>query len=453
MTASEAQQVVVLKDGVAAVSLTSPKPQDLSSGASLNVTLPSATMNANASASAGRDGNDNGYWHKDAAQVDAQVHGPFDSSLSLSGGQQLNFAYRSPANVGSGGGASHLVRSQQQTASASLGVPVKNVQVEVGAEHSTNQSQDATGSQAMSPVVRTQGSSAFARAEYQLAPSVKVEAGADARTADITWRDGRSRSTTYGSVDPHVAVDVTPWQNASISARVAQVVEPYDTAAFASYSQEQAPNARALEPDHAWQLQMRMEQAYGPAKLAASYTASRSGTATEYAPAGNGAQAPASTPLKNRDKVAVSLSVPLTGIGLPNTDLTSEAQWQNSQVVDPVTEKLRAASGEVPRRYSLRMAHDLPQQHLSLGLTGDFTAAHSAYQVSEVNTTASGGSLGAFVAFSPGPYQLNLNVSGLCGSSTTDYFYRDSRLGPEPDRTVLQSNSGPMLSLSLHKPL
>jgi hypothetical protein len=451
--AATAQQVVVLKDGVAAVSLTSPKPQNLSSGATLNVTLPSATMNAEASASVGRDEGANGYWHKDAAQVDAKVEGPFDSSLSLSGGQELNFAYRSPASIGSPGASSHLVRSERQTAGGSLGIPVEGVKVEVGAEHSTNQSQDATSAQQVSPVVRTQGSSAFARAEYPLAPSVKVEAGVAARTSDITWRDGHARSSTYRSLDPHVAVDVTPWENASVSARVEQTVAPYDTAAFASYSQEQAPDAPALEPDHAWQLQVRMKQSYGPATLSASYTASRSGTATEYAPAENGAQTPASTPLKSRDSFAVALAVPLASIGLANTDVTSEARWQTSRILDPVTARVRDASGEVPHRYSLRVAHDLPQQHLSVGLTGDLSGAHTAYQVREVSTTASGGSLGAFLAFTPGPYQLNLNVSGLCGSSTTDQFYRDSRLSPEPDRTMLQSNSGPMLSLSLHKPL
>jgi len=74
--AAAAQQVVVLKDGVASVSLTSLKPQNLSGGAALNLTLPSATMSAQASASVGHDEGNSGFWHKDAAQVDAKVQGP-----------------------------------------------------------------------------------------------------------------------------------------------------------------------------------------------------------------------------------------------------------------------------------------------------------------------------------------------------------------------------------------
>ena len=142
--AAAAQQVVVLKDGVAAVSLTSPKPQNLSGGAALNLTLPSATMSAQASASVGHDEGNSGFWHKDAAQVDAKVQGPLGSTVSLAGGQQLTFIYRSPASIGDPGQANHLVRSEQQTDSGSLAVPVAGVQIVVGADHSANQSQDAS---------------------------------------------------------------------------------------------------------------------------------------------------------------------------------------------------------------------------------------------------------------------------------------------------------------------
>jgi hypothetical protein len=452
-TVAHAEQVLVLKDGIAALKLSSPGPENLASSAAINLKLPSATMNAQATASVGQSDANGGFWHKDAAQVDAQVQGPFGSSFAATGEHQLSFDYRAPAGTSGPTTADHLVRSENQTGNVTVTIPVEGAQVVVGGERSGTLSQDTTGSQAVNPVVGTQDHQAFARVEWQPSPGIEVEGGAAARTANVTWRGTTSRSSSYRSVDPHVSVSLTPWQQASVSAKIEHAVSPYDTAAFASYSTDQPPGAPALEPDHSWQLETRFEQSYGNAKLSASYTASRDGSATEFAQGAGGVQTPASTPLLKRDDVSVNLTVPLAGVGLPGTELSSEAQWRTSRVIDPLTHEARAASGEVPRKYGLRLAHALPGDPLTVGLTGDFTGTRTSYQVQDISTTQSGGSVGAFVSFTPGPYQVDLNVSGLCGSSTTDYVFRSTRLDPQLDRISSQPNSGPMLSLSLHKAL
>ena len=451
-TGARAQQVIVLKDGVAAIQLSSPEPQNLASGAALNLKLPSASMNAQATASIGQDTGSGSFWHKDAAQLGAQIQGPLGSSFSATGEHQLSLEYRAPADAAPQT-ADHLVRSENQTASAQLTAPLGGVQITAGAQHSATVSQDMSGSEAESPVVGTQDHSIFARMNWRPLGGVDVAGGATARTSAITWRGGTERSSSYHSLDPDVSVGVRPWQGAKLSAKLEHVVSPYDAGAFAAYSTDQAPNAPALRPDHAWQLETRLEQDIGATKLSAAYTASRQGSATELV-AGQGAtQSPASTPLLRRDNLSVGVSVPLDAVGLAGASVSSQAQWQTSRVVDPVTQEQRAASGEVPRKFSLRVAHALADKRLSLGLTGDFTGACTTYQVNQISTTSSGGSLGAFMAFTPGRYQIDLNVSGIVGSSTTDYMFPHTRQASEPDRVLWQPNTGPMLSLSLHKQL
>lgn len=450
---ARAEQVVVLKDGVAALSVTSPGPQDLSSGAAINLNLPSATMNAQATASLGHNQADRSFWHKDAAQVDARVQGPLGSSVSASGEQQLSFDYKAPTGATGPSAKDHIVRSESQTGNVSLTIPVEGVQLVAGGQHASTLSQDISGPQAANPLVGTQDHAVFGRVSWQPLPALNIEGGATVRTSKLTWRGAREHASSYRSADPHLSVNLKPWRDANLSAKLEHVVAPYDTAAFASYSADQTANAPTLQPDHSWQLQSRFEQSYGAARLSASYTASRQGSTTEFAQGAGGVQTPVSTPLLRRDDVAVNITLPLAGIGLPGTELTSEAQWQTSRVVDPLTHLARPASGEMPRKYSLRLSHALADKRLNFGLTGDFTGARTAYQVREISTTGSGASLGAFVAFTPGPYEIDFNVSGICGATTTDYVFRDTRRQPVLDRVAVQPNDGPMLNISLHKPL
>jgi len=121
-------------------------------------------------------------------------------------------------------------------------------------------------------------------------------------------------------------------------------------------------------------------------------------------------------------------------------------------VVDPVTLKTRGASGEPRQQVSLRLAHQLPAQNLSIGLTGEYTGERTAYQVKELSTTSAGGSVGAFLAYKPGTVELEFNVGGLYGAATRDDLFRGARGASLVGRTILQDNSGPTLKLSLKKP-
>ncbi len=444
--------------GPVAVGLSTPQPaKDLSSAASINLNLPDGAVKAEASASVGKDdGNWNAFWHKDSAQIEARIAGPMGTSLTASGENQLSLNYRAPESVGASDSITHVVRSENRSGRVDLALPISPVEVNVGAESTSAHSEDTSRDKAAttSDVVRTTDHTAFSTVSWSPANGVAVEGGVAARVANISWQDQSARSASFQSLNPRLSLTLSPLRDTELSAKVEHIVSPYDAAAFATYSRaEGKPVVTGFEPDHAWQMEARVQQTVGPASVAASYTAASQGTVTEFAEVG-GIQTPASTTLVKRKSVAVSVTMPLAAVGLPRTDLSSQARWQSSQVVDPVTQEIRPASGETPHTVSVKLSHALPTHNLSFGFSGEYRGASTAYQVSELSTTEQGGSVGAFLAYKPGPYEIDLNVNGLYGSATRDDFYKGLRGGDSQiSRSSVQDNSGPMLQLSLKKPL
>lgn len=347
-----------------------------------------------------------------------------------------------------------MVRAETRTGKIDVSVPVKSVAVLIGGESATAQTEDTSRDKAKtsSATVRTADHTFYAQGKWSPLHGVDVEGGATAKVANISWQDTSAHSATYQSFNPHVSVAMSPWDSANLTAKVEHNVAPYDAAAFATYSRAEGGSVvTGFEPDHAWQMQARLQQKIGVADLTATYTEAKSGTATEFAEVG-GVQAPASTTLLKRTSLAVSVSVPLKGIGLADTDMTSEARWQSSHIVDPVTQQIRAASGETPQTVSVKLSHAVPGDKLRFGVSGEFTGPRTAYQVSELSATQESGTVGAFVSYKPGNYQIDLNVDGLYGGGTRDDHYVGLRGQSKINGSSYQDNSGPMLKLSLHKP-
>jgi hypothetical protein len=450
---NSAADTVVLGQGPVALDLKVPGGKDLTSGATLNLNLPDGAVQVKGSASVGKEDGQTTFWHKDAAQVEANISGPLGTSLTASGENRLSLTYRAPESVGASDQAAHLVRTQTQAAEAAMSVPVAPFHVTAGARSSSDQTQEGAPGNADSftqSAVRTADHTAYVDVEWQPLPVLHLKGGTAARVADISWQN--AHASTYRSVNPNLTATLQPLRDTTVTAKVEHVVAPYDAAAFSSYANaETAPDASGFQPDHAWQLQTKVEQQLGPAKLSATYTTASQGTVTEFADV-RGKQAPSTTPLIGRKSVAVALNLPLTTLGLPHTDLSSEATWQTSKVVDPVTFETRTASGEPGEKVSLKLAHKLPKSNLSIGFTGNFTGTRTSYQVSELSTTEAGASLGAFVTYKPGPYELDLNVQGLYGSATRDDFFTGPRGSSKYSHSLLQDNSGPALKLELKRP-
>lgn len=443
---------VVLGEGPLALNLTGPKPSDISSGAALKLTLPDGAVKAEAKASAGKEDGEPAFWHKDSARVDADLSGPLGTALSASGENSLSLTYRAPESVGASDQSAHLVRTESRTASANLTLPINPLTVTVGGDSTNEVTQEgAPGTSFAQSAVRTTNHTAFVDAEWQPLGILTVKGGAALRATGIRLQDAHTSS--YRSLAPNLSATVKPLRDTTLSAKVEQTVAPYDAAAFANYANAaKTVDASGFAPDHAWRIETRLEQRLGRAHLTATYTTASRGTVTEFAEVG-GVQAPATTPLKDRQSVAVALNLPLAGVGLPGTEISTEAQWRASRVVDPVTGTERTASGETGHQLTLRLKHQLPARHLSIGLSGQYSGTRSSYQVNELSSTEAGGSVGAFVSYQPSDgYEIDLNVDGLYGGGTRDDFFVGTRGFSKIARSAFKDNSGASLKLSLKRP-
>jgi hypothetical protein len=89
------------------------------------------------------------------------------------------------------------------------------------------------------------------------------------------------------------------------------------------------------------------------------------------------------------------------------------------------------------------------------GLVGRFGGAQSLYQMNEVSNVAVGDSLGGFVEYNPGAFNLKLQVDGLYGGdrSYDDLYYVGIRGASLFDHADHRDESGQAVRLTLSKPL
>jgi hypothetical protein len=151
-----------------------------------------------------------------------------------------------------------------------------------------------------------------------------------------------------------------------------------------------------------------------------------------------------------RRQIDASLSMPLSGVGLSGTTISSQATLRQSQVRDPVTGRMRRVSGEIPRQASVKITHKDDDHHLEWGVKGSLGTAQNFYQPAQTTALRTGSGVGAFVTYKPGKYTVSLNADGLIGGarSQVDTFYSGTRDGNVTAINRTGDNS-PMVSVSV----
>jgi len=417
------------------------------------------SMNAQLSASFGRDVYKNDLWRKSGAAVEMHWQNVPKTNISLTGSENFSQVYRDAAAIGDAGRTQHLLQTGRQAANFAVEVaPMGGVTLETGASVSGETTGDASARRRdgeSERMVENDVRSAFAKLSLRPADWLSVEAGGEERDSRIAVKAVDGQRSDYKAFEPRLALTLGPDGALSWRTVFEHTDSGYNTDAFVTYAGAAKKNeSLTVVPDHAWQLRTEVAGTVAGADLAASYAASRDGTATEYALLESGTQAPVSVALKKRDEADVRLTLPLSGLGIRNTSLVGDASWRQSRIFDPVTGKYRRASGEIPRRMSLKLERKIPKENLRFGLTGAVSAAQTSYQARQISEVVGSETLGAFVAYKPGAYEVNLDVDGLVGTpATTVYSYDGSRAVNQLPRISGQPPQGPSVKLSLHRKL
>lgn len=431
--------------------------RDLTQSASVKLNLARVTMDAHISASAGKNDSSPDLWQKNRAEIEMKVDALPKTQVALTGADEFSQTYRSPGALGNNDNTAHLMQEEVRSAQLAATVsPIRNVQIEVGAAGQNQTTRDTNvrnRDDRVSTRIENQSEELFANVTWTPVPGLKLEAGERDRNFGIQWQGKDTKNGNYHIVEPHAAVTMH-FVDAEVRTSIEHVTQGYNTDAFVAYASEATLKENVpIRPDHAWRVSSELKQKIGQAELTAAFSRSYNGTVTEFGFSGSGAQAPVSTPLRERKEVRVGLSLPLEELGLTNTSLGGDAVWRSSSVADPVTGKSRRASGEIPEQVSLRLEQRLPGENVRFGLSGQLSGSQIAFQTRQTTVVDASNTLGAYIAFKPGAYEFDLDVDGLVGTpQTTNYYYFGSRAVNQLPKSGVTPPVGPTVKFSLKRP-
>jgi hypothetical protein len=305
--------------------------------------------------------------------------------------------------------------------------------------------------------------SARAGLKWRMTSWFSLDAGGRIGKTSVDWRGAPAGGASaganlaYATFEPSLTGTLTTPDKGSISFSFEHAVSPIDPGAFASFAavEDRAPTAR-LTPNREWRYRLSLQQTLaGQLQLSAALTEAHIDSATELGPVGAGLQAPISTGGGERQALDVSLSTPLTAIGLPSLTLKGVGAWRDSQVRDPFTGEWRRASAESPHAATLGLVQATAAGHAHWGLEGRFGGEQSIYQMSQVTTISVADSLGGFIEYEPGAFAVRLQVDGLYGGGRTasDQYYAGPRANSYVDRVDRHTEDGQAVRLILSKAL
>ena len=422
--------------------------------AALTLNLATLPLHAEASASAGATPGAPAFWQKREAKISAgwTALAPLGVKLEASEEAADTAVPQAPGIAAPG---SQMLLSDKHDATLNVSLPLGNVTISAAAGTSASSAGDAThqGESETRTRVETSASQVSTTAEWHVGPAIDATFALANKDVGIGWSGTGQGQRRYTYLLPSTDVSAKLWPGAELELGAEREVSDYSNGTYAALSAMPAADAPdSLEPDHAVTTRATLTQSVGEAKFEATVSRSASGTVTETADSASGA-VPASTPLLARTETSLTATVPLAGLGLERFSLSADAHLASSRVKDPVTGELRRASGEEPFDANVALSHDVSRT-ISVGLKAGTKGLMTYYEPDSVSTISSGASVGAFVTYKPGPFEISLNLDGLSGARTaTDNFYAATRADSAVTRSETRPVDGPSFTFALKKKL
>ena len=451
--ADDASSLLHLRDGGVDLSVAG-GPQSgagVGGNASLSLDLPQLPVHAQASATTGGTPDHPGLAQNRDTRIDAQWTALAPATVSVSGDDKATIANTmSPT-----GTDPQTLVTDARTGAAQVSARIAGATVTLGADAQTS----ATADEARTPLVTTrthistETTDAATTATWKIGKDATLSIGVKAQDFSIAWRGTNEGGQRHAYFSPDAQLTLTPWAGAEWRMELARAADPYNDGTYTALA-GMAPGAAvpALAPDHAWRTRTSLTQNVGAAKLSASFTQSQSGTALEFASSGSGA-IPTSAPLESASEADVSATLPLSVVGLDHVSLSTDGALRDSRVRDPVTGRLREKSGEAPYSAGVKLTQDVAPD-LTVGITGGVNGRSEIYLPNEATQIPAGADLGAFLAYKPGSFELDLQADGLAGFRIArNDFYADTRADGPVRNELDRALSGPTLSISLKKPM
>ncbi|MGN6517008.1 MAG: hypothetical protein ACTHLR_14345 [Rhizomicrobium sp.] len=387
--------------------------------------------------------------------LDSNIHGPAGVKLAVQASSEIHDVRQTGTLVPAGLSSTSATTRTENISATATAEPISRVGLTMGASQQSDVStQDnvlAEGA-AQNNAVATDDRKAFASADWSPLSFLQLKAGATSETMSVSTRGAANAGDQYRYTEPQVSATARLWDGAQMKVSGEDAVSPVNPYDFAALAQAAGPDTDLrVTPNREWRNQAEITQKFdNGGTLSATVTRARIESATELGLTPDGTTAPISISGGERRQLDASLSMPLSGIGLPDTAISSQATLRQSQLRDPVTGEMRRASGEIPRQASVKVTHHDDAHHLEWGVSGHLSTQQNFYRPAQLTALRSDSGVGAFITYKPGKYVVSLNADGLIGGarSQTDTFYNGTREG-NVTATNRTGDSSPTVSVSV----
>ncbi|MBS0275104.1 MAG: hypothetical protein JSR55_12070, partial [Proteobacteria bacterium] len=368
--------------------------------------------------------------------LDSTLNGPAGVTVSINASSAFQNTRQRGLLVPAGLSATSATTQQSAASASATAQPLPDVGVTMGVGQSRSltaqDNQPVTGSRQRNTV--TAGDrQAYASVDWAVIPAITLNAGVKSEEMRVSSRGLGNGADQYRYVEPSASATAQLWHGAQMKLGGEDAVSPVNPSDFAALAQADAANsALRVTPNREWRNEASLTQNLdNGGTLSATITRARIESTTELVLTPDGAAAPASVSGGTRQQLEANLSMPLSGIGLPDTTLSSQATLRQSRIRDPLTGQSRRVSGEAPHEAGAKLTHKDEAHHLEWGVTGNLATQQTFYQPAQVTALRTGSGVGAFVTYKPGKYVVSLNANGLIGStrSQTDILYKGTRAG------------------------
>jgi outer membrane receptor protein involved in Fe transport len=232
---------------------------------------------------------------------------------------------------------------------------------------------------------------AFTTVNWRLNPKFAVEAGLKVEVSTISQSGDTNLSKSFTYPKPRLIATWSPTENDQLRLRVEREIGQLNFRDFASSISLSTggtvtAGAADLEPDKTMVLEAAYERKFwkdGAVVIKLTHEAITDATdrirVTDVAscPLVGGApdlsdlscnfDAPGNIGEGTNDELELSLSLPLSRVGLPGGLLKLNGEWSHSEVTDPTTGEKRRISGQAPFEGEIGFSQDLPAQRLQWG--------------------------------------------------------------------------------------
>lgn len=230
----------------------------------------------------------------------------------------------------------------------------------------------------------------FVDLRWKISPRLASGLGIRYEVSTISQSGDSDARRTLRYPKPRMTLRWDLQDNVQLRGRVERTVSQLEFRDFASQASLDAGTINGgnaeLRPENAWEFEGTIEKRFwDSAALTLSYMYALVSDVVDLVPV-NGFDAPGNLGDGTREKIALGLSLPLERLGLADTQLRFDGDWNWSKVDDPVTHESRRISKHAPVGGDVLITKEFPTLSSTLSLEDSYSQRETSYRIGEVRT-------------------------------------------------------------------